>query len=50
MNHIADKQISIPVSDLFFWLAIAGFTLLVSLLAEYLPSRFIYQVFNPTKY
>jgi ABC-type antimicrobial peptide transport system permease subunit len=48
MNQIAAKQIAVPVSDILFWLAIAGFTVLVSLLAGIYPAFYL-SGFQPDK-
>ncbi|SDG91750.1 ABC transporter permease [Chitinophaga filiformis] len=48
MNHIADKQISIPVYNWMYWLAIAVFTLLVSVLAGIYPAFYL-SGFKPDK-
>jgi ABC-type antimicrobial peptide transport system permease subunit len=48
MNHIAGKQIAVPVSDPLFWLVIAGFTVLVSLLAGIYPAFYL-SGFEPDK-
>jgi putative ABC transport system permease protein len=48
MNHIAGKQIAVPVSNPLFWLAIAGFTVLVSLLAGIYPAFYL-SGFQPEK-
>lgn len=41
MNHISGKQISIPAGTPLFWLAITGFTVLVSLLAGIYPAFYL---------
>lgn len=48
MNQISGKQISIPGTNAFFWLTIAGFTVLVSLLAGIYPAFYL-SAFKPDK-
>lgn len=48
MNHISGKQISIPASNFLFWLAITGFTILVSLMAGIYPAFYL-SGFQPDK-
>jgi putative ABC transport system permease protein len=48
MNQIAAKQISIPAGNPLFWLALTGFTLLVSLLAGMYPAFYL-SGFQPDK-
>lgn len=48
MNHISGKQIVIPANNFLFWLAITGFTILVSLLAGIYPAFYL-SGFKPDK-
>lgn len=41
MNHFAGKDISIPVGNVLFWLAITGLTILVSILAGIYPAFYL---------
>jgi ABC-type antimicrobial peptide transport system permease subunit len=48
MNNVSGKQISIPVDNPLFWLAITGFTVLVSVLAGVYPAFYL-SGFKPDK-